>query len=92
MGYVEELSSGRWRGIPWNAKAKRRDKSESFDTWEEADAYWRRVEAELEGTYAAAGLTVDRQRRGVPLWADHVIAWASKGAPDAEKSTRGGDA
>lgn len=30
MGYVKELPSGRFRGVPWHAKAKKRGKSESF--------------------------------------------------------------
>lgn len=89
MGSVEELPSGRWRGVPWNAAAKRRGPSATFDSWTAADAYWRRIEAEFDGTYVAAGLTVDRQRHR-PGFAAHVLAWAAAGIEDGELSTRRG--
>lgn len=87
MGYVETLPSGRHRGVPWNAAAGKRGKSESFDRWAEADAYWQRAEAEMDGDYGVAGIAVNRQQRGIPLFAAHVVEWAKLGVEDGELST-----
>lgn len=87
MGYIETLPSGRFRGVPWNAAAGKRGKSQSFTRWSEADAYWRRVEAETDGDYTTAGFAVNRQQRGVPSLAEHVVAWARGGVEDAELVT-----
>lgn len=87
MGYVETLPSGRHRGVPWNAVAGKRGKSETFDHWHEADAYWRRKEAEIDGGYDSAGVAVSRQQRGIPTFAEHVVAWAQGGIEDCELST-----
>jgi integrase len=67
MGYVETLPSGRFRGVPWNAAAGKRGKSATFDRWAQADAHWRRIEAEMDGDYCAAGIEVVRQGRRVPF-------------------------
>lgn len=88
MGYVETLPSGRHRGVPWNAAAGRRGKSKSFDRWSEADAYWRRIEAETDGDYGSAGVAVTRQQRGIPSFAAHVVEWAQAGIDDGELCTR----
>ncbi|MGH3836937.1 MAG: tyrosine-type recombinase/integrase [Pseudonocardiaceae bacterium] len=88
MGYVETLPSGRYRGVPWLAAAgRRRGKSQTFDRWSAADAYWRRAEAEADGDYRAAGVEVSRQQRGIPLFAAHVVEWAQRGLDDCELST-----
>lgn len=87
MGYVETLPSGRYRGAPWNAAAGKRGKSASFDRWAEADAYWRAAEREIDGDYQGADIAVLRQQRGIPSFAEHVIAWANLGVEDGELAT-----
>lgn len=87
MGYVETLPSGRYRGVPWNAAAGKRGRSASFDRWAEADAYWRRIEREIDGDYQGADIAVIRQQRGIPRFAEHVIAWAKLGIEDGELAT-----
>lgn len=92
MGYFEYIKrngehTGKIKAVPWNAAAQRRGKSKVCDTWEEADAYIRRMEREIDGHYDAAGIAVTRQQRGIPLFAEHVVAWARKGPPNATKAT-----
>lgn len=38
--------------------------------------------------YTAVGLAVPRQVRGIPTFAEHVVAWAKIGVEGAELSTR----
>lgn len=48
MGYVEQLPSGRYRGVLWNALAGKRGGSRTFDSWVDADTYWRHAEEETD--------------------------------------------
>ncbi|MGH4012197.1 MAG: tyrosine-type recombinase/integrase [Pseudonocardiaceae bacterium] len=86
MGWVEELPSGRFRGIARN-RITGKKWSKTHDYWGEADAWWRREERDLDGCYTAAGLDVTRQQRGIPLFATHVVGWARTGITDPELST-----
>ncbi len=86
MGWVEELLSGRFRGVARNAVTGKRW-SKAHDYWSEADAWWRREEAEMDGSDTWAGIAVTRQQRGIPTLAEPVVAWAAGGVEDAELST-----
>ncbi|MGH3936452.1 MAG: hypothetical protein ACRDS1_15985 [Pseudonocardiaceae bacterium] len=70
MGWVEELPSGRWCGVARNTLTSKKW-SKAHDRW--ADAWWRREERDLDGSYTAVGLEVTRQQRGIPLFAEHVV-------------------
>lgn len=86
MGWVEELPSGRYRGVARNAVTGRRW-SKTHDRFSDADAWWRREERDEDGSYTAAGIEVTRQQRGIPGFAEHVVEWAGGGIDDCELST-----
>lgn len=76
MGWVEDLPSGRYRGVARNAITGKRW-SKAHDHWTEADAWWRKEEREADGSYSAAGVEVTRQQRGIPVLADYTREWAA---------------
>jgi integrase len=78
MGWVEPLPSGRFRGVAWNAAAQKRAGSKAHQSWEEADAWWRRREAELDGVYVDAGVSVARQRRDRASFAEYAQGCAAR--------------
>lgn len=86
MGWVEVLPSGRHRGVA-RCRVTGRRWSKAFDRAAQADAWWRREEREADEAYTGAGIEVDRQRRGIPMLGEHVLAWARKGPADCEKAT-----
>ncbi|MGH3936440.1 MAG: tyrosine-type recombinase/integrase [Pseudonocardiaceae bacterium] len=86
MGWVEELPSGRWRGVARNAITGKRW-SKAHHRWADADAWWRAEERDTDGSYTTAGIDITRQQRGVPSFAEHVVEWARRGIADPELST-----
>lgn len=82
----EQLPSGRWRGVARDRVSGKRT-SKTFPTFAEANAWAITTEAEIDGGYRGHGLTVTRQQRGIPSFAEHVVAWARKGPPDCELAT-----
>jgi integrase len=86
MQRPEELPSGRWRGIARDAVSGKRV-TKTFDRYTQANAWAIDKQAEMDGDYAAAGIEVTRQERGIPSLAEHVVEWAKGGLADGEKST-----
>jgi integrase len=76
MGWVEPLPSGRFRGVAWNAAAQKRAGSKAHGSWEAADAWWRRREAELDGVYVEAGVSVARLRRDRVSFTEYALGCA----------------
>lgn len=85
MGWVEELPSGRFRGIARNPITGKKW-SKAHDFWGEADGWWRVEERKLDNEYTAVGQDVQRLRR-IPQFAEHVVQWARTGIADPELST-----
>lgn len=87
MGWVE--NTGRLakpvRGVAWNHVLGRKDSTKAFATVVEADAWWRKREAEIQATYNDAGVDKPRQQRGVPTLAEFGRAYLS--SLDLENST-----
>lgn len=89
MGRVETLeranSTVRYRGIPWDATAKKRGPSKVVDSESEALAYIKWYENGADETVAAWGQNVKRNHKSL-LFADYAIKFANRG--NGEKTSQ----
>lgn len=86
MGYVEMLPSGNFKGVARNYLTGKR-KSKTHTRWAQAHAWMLAEEAQDDASYADVGIEINRQQRGLPSFADHVIEWARTGV-DGELATQ----
>ncbi len=85
MGWVEELPSGRFRGVARNPLTGKKW-SKAHDRWSQADAWWRAEERDADGDYTAAGLAYLSPRQYVsPAPSESVQVAARPGVPSQSR-------